>query len=210
MSLPEPVASEPPNRRRDGPYRHLADLEWEERPFETGSQYHASTGNLCGLLMTHTAGRPRTLVLGVKGLKAVIAVVFIAHPRAIEAWVGPTANQPGGHVLLRAFGVHDLSLAIGAIRAGSAVERRRWLVAGGTCDLLDAAATVATARTRRRGLGPMAMITGTWAALSGIACLASRSRNRSRTTKDTARTLRTTSAQNVPLQLALANGTRDA
>ena len=114
----------------------------------------------------------RSFVLGVNGLKAAIAVVFIVRPSVIEAWVGPTANDPGGRVLLRAFGIRDLFLAIGAMRARNALERRRWLIAGGACDLLDAVTTLTTTREARERMGSMTAVTTAWAALSGIVCLA--------------------------------------
>lgn len=117
-------------------------------------------------------GRHRRVLLGVNGLKAVIALVFIARPSAIEAWVGQTAHDPGGGVLLRAFGVRDLALAVGALRATDPVDRRRWLVAGGACDLVDAAVTIAAARRSPERMGAMATMTSAWAGASGVACLA--------------------------------------
>ena len=73
----------------------------------------------------------RRAVVALNGLKAAIAIVFIVHPNVLEAWVGPIANTPGGRVLLRAFGIRDLSLALGAIAAHDSRSRRRWLAAGG-------------------------------------------------------------------------------
>lgn len=122
--------------------------------------------------MSHRGANMRKSVLGVNGLKASIAVVFLAYPRAIDAWVGPTASAPGGRVLLRAFGIRDLALAVGAMTAHDTGARRRWLIAGGASDLVDAAATLATARRSRDGLGRLATLTAAWAAASGIACIA--------------------------------------
>src|SRR5262245_58361723 len=99
--------------------------------------------------MNGNASRHRKLVLGVNGLKAVIAVAFIVQPKAIDAWVGPTAHAGGGRVLLRAFGIRDLALALGALSAPDGRARQRWLVAGGVADLVDALATVSTARRSR-------------------------------------------------------------
>src|SRR5689334_19655069 len=87
-------------------------------------------------------------VLAVNGLKAAIAIVFLAYPSAMDAWVGTTARSPGGRVLLRSFGARDLALALGAMTAHDAHARRRWLVAGAGSDLVDAAATLASARAR--------------------------------------------------------------
>ncbi len=106
------------------------------------------------------------------GLKAAIAFVFIVYPKAIDAWVGPTATSPGGRVLLRAFGIRDLSLALEAITAPDSRARRRWLAAGGVCDLVDAAATVVGSRRANHELGRLARLTSAWAGASGIACLA--------------------------------------
>jgi hypothetical protein len=114
----------------------------------------------------------RTSVLGVNGLKASIAVVFLVYPKAMDVWVGPTADAAGGRVLLRAFGARDLALALGAMTAHDARTRRRWLMAGGASDLVDAAATLATAPRSRHELGQLTTLTAAWAAASGIACLA--------------------------------------
>ena len=114
----------------------------------------------------------RKSVLGVNGLKASIAVVFLAYPKALDAWVGPTAEAAGGQVLLRAFGARDLALAIGAMTAHDARTRRHWLIAGGASDLVDAAATFTTARRSRHQLGQLTTVTAAWAAASGAVCLA--------------------------------------
>jgi hypothetical protein len=117
-----------------------------------------------------TTSRPS--VLGVNGLKASIAIVFLAYPRAMVAWVGPTADAAGGQVLLRAFGIRDLTLALGAITARGALARRRWLIAGGVSDIVDAVVTLTTARRSSQELGELTTLTAVWAAGSGIACLA--------------------------------------
>ena len=75
-------------------------------------------------------------------------------------------------MLLRAFGIRDLALAIGAMTSPDAQTRRHWLIAGGVSDLVDAGATLATARHSRQELGRLTTLTAAWAATSGIACLA--------------------------------------
>jgi len=113
----------------------------------------------------------RSGVLAINGLKAAIAIVFLVHPSAMDAWIGPTAQAHGGRVLLRSFGARDLALALGAMTARDVRARRCWLVAGAASDLVDSAATLAAARRARQELGPLSTLTAAWAAASGVSCL---------------------------------------
>ncbi|HEX2162291.1 MAG TPA: hypothetical protein VHF88_10785 [Thermoleophilaceae bacterium] len=95
---------------------------------------------------------------------------LLASPGRLGAlWLGGAAANPGTQLAIRALGVRDLVLGVGALSAlGDERRLRRWIGAGAVCDLTDAAgamATPATALPDGAREGTVAM--GAGAALAG-------------------------------------------
>ncbi|CAB4857067.1 unannotated protein [freshwater metagenome] len=102
------------------------------------------------------------------------AALVVAPSSAGGSWIGSPARQSGGRVALRALGVRDLMLGLGALRAarrGDAAEVIAWSLGLAACDLVDGIATAAAAEELPGRGGPvMAMAFG--AAAAGVAIAA--------------------------------------
>lgn len=60
-------------------------------------------------------------------------------------WIGREARRPAVQLALRALGVRDAALGVGALLTSNDPARQRiWLAAGAISDLVDMAATLAT------------------------------------------------------------------
>jgi hypothetical protein len=88
-------------------------------------------------------------VVAVAAGRVALGVAALARPAALgRPWVGPVADEPGGHVLARALGARDLALGLGALnaarQAGTAPQAAAaWYAAAALADALDTAVTVA-------------------------------------------------------------------
>lgn len=94
------------------------------------------------------------------------ALVVLPGP-AGAGWIGPSAHEPATKVALRALGVRDAVLGIGALQAISqGTPVRPWVQAGVLSDVVDLAASVLAVRAigLRRTL-TVAVVAGTAAAL---------------------------------------------
>ncbi len=103
------------------------------------------------------------------------AALVVAPGPAGAPWIGEPAHSAGGQVALRALGIRDAVLGLGAMRAarrGDATAAASWATALAVCDVVDGVATCAARRTLpSRGVPVMALAFG--AAAAGL-LLASR------------------------------------
>lgn len=76
-------------------------------------------------------------------------VALMAAPGRLGAvWLGGTAASPATQLAIRALGVRDFALGVGALSAlGDERRLRRWIAAGAACDLVDATGAIATPST---------------------------------------------------------------
>src|SRR3954452_10494067 len=88
-------------------------------------------------------------IAGLAGLRAVVGVSAWAAPDLSSRLFGldPDAN-PQASYLGRLFGVRDLVLGVGTLRA-EPPARKLWLQAGIACDLADAAPACSASATAR-------------------------------------------------------------
>lgn len=97
------------------------------------------------------------------GRVAIGAALVLAPGRAGAGWIGPSSQDPTVKVALRALGVRDAAIGIGAYQAlGEGSPAGRWIRAGVLSDTVDAAATVAAFRHlgARRALPVLAIAAG--------------------------------------------------
>jgi hypothetical protein len=78
-------------------------------------------------------------------------------------WIGSHAQQPTAQLALRALGVRDAALGIGALITADDPDRQRpWLAAGAISDLVDGVATLAAGaaipRRSREGVAAFAAV----------------------------------------------------
>ncbi len=92
---------------------------------------------------------PRLAMQVLHGGRVALGTALVAVPEAAGGpWVGEPAATPGGQVALRALGVRDAVLGLGALNAarrGSAGEAAAWSLALAACDVVDGVATAKAA-----------------------------------------------------------------
>ena len=115
---------------------------------------------------------PRTAMQLLNGGRVVIGAALTVLPvTAGEGWIGAAARTGGGQVALRALGVRDLVLGLGAVHAARSRDARSaatWSLALAACDTVDFVATgAARAELPNRGVPVMAIAFG--AAAAGVA-----------------------------------------
>lgn len=109
-------------------------------------------------------------VLGIGRLA--IGAGLIAKPDAVtEGWVGRDGSTPGGRILARGLGIRDAVVGAATLATAADPGRRAPVLAAGViCDLVDAAATGATAelpaskRLPTLAVAGGAALLGAWAA----------------------------------------------
>ena len=119
-----------------------------------------------------------TATVAVFGLRIAYGVALVAAPeRLARRWLGPAAATPPTQVPLRALGVREVILHVGALEAAlNDRPVRPWLAASAAGDLSDIVATLVA----RRGLpggapAATAIVAGASAALSaGLAAITPR------------------------------------
>ena len=107
--------------------------------------------------------------------RVVIGGALVAAPvAAAEPWIGDAAHTPGGQVAVRALGIRDAVLGVGALAAatrGDAATAARWAAALAVCDVVDGLATIgARSELPSRGVPVTAIALG--AAATGFAVAA--------------------------------------
>jgi hypothetical protein len=86
------------------------------------------------------------------GRTAVGAVFVLAPGIAGAGWAGDLAKQPAVKVVLRAFGIRDLVIGLGTLRAlDRGEDLRPWVQYGLASDVVDAAATTVGFRHLPKG-----------------------------------------------------------
>ncbi len=106
---------------------------------------------------------PKTIAQGVAAGRVAFGVAMLAVPgRIASSWVGPRADNPSGHVIVRGFGARDVALGVGALAALQRGEGvRPWLIAATAGDLSDMVATAVGGRELpRNGLIGTAVLAG--------------------------------------------------
>lgn len=91
----------------------------------------------------------RTIARGVAGGRVAFGLLMLLAPRVMTRRTGSKQDPPAPYVWwLRAFGIRDLVLGAGALRAlGEGDEAARpWVQAGAAADTLDAATAVVFGR----------------------------------------------------------------
>ncbi len=111
----------------------------------------------------------------VQGGRVLIGSALVAAPAATGApWIGEPAHTAGGQVAVRALGIRDAVLGLGALHAarrGDAGTAATWALALAACDIVDGVATgAASAELPSRGVPVMGLAFG--AAAAGIAIAA--------------------------------------
>ncbi len=86
----------------------------------------------------------RTTAMLIAGGRVAFGIALLARPAAIgRTWIGPDAESPGGRAAVRAVGVRDLILGLGAlVAAGRAAPVRGWVEAGAAADIGDVLITL--------------------------------------------------------------------
>jgi len=100
--------------------------------------------------------------------------LMVLPSRMGTSWIGPDAERPPVHVVIRGLGARDVALAAGTILAAlNGSPLRPWLVGSFGCDISDVTATLAVGGSlpRRARLGTVAL--GGASAAAGAALAAS-------------------------------------
>ena len=84
------------------------------------------------------------VVIAFAGLRVAYALGLLVAPgRVANAWIGSSAEDPGGAVALRGLGARDLVLSLGAAGAAwTGADARPWLAALATSDAVDLTSTL--------------------------------------------------------------------
>jgi hypothetical protein len=73
----------------------------------------------------------------------VVGAALCVAPDLAGPWIGPEARGRGPRVIVRAMGIRDAALGLGALTSsGDGAQLRRWLIAGSLSDAGDFAATL--------------------------------------------------------------------
>lgn len=91
-------------------------------------------------------------------------------PEKIGAtWIGEAANEPSNRTILRAMGLRDIALGLGATEAALRDESGPWLAVALLADLGDVTATLLSAgRIPRSGVITTTALAGSAAVAAGI------------------------------------------
>lgn len=91
-------------------------------------------------------------------------------PEKIGAtWIGDSANEPGARTILRAMGLRDIALGIGATEAALRDESGPWLAVALLADIGDVTATLLSAgRIPRSGVITTTALAGSAAVAAGV------------------------------------------
>jgi hypothetical protein len=115
----------------------------------------------------------RKLTVAFAAGRGLFGAALIAAPARLgTSWVGPDAERPPVHALIRGLGARDVALAAGTILAAArGAPLRPWLVPTAGCDIADLGATLAAggAVPRRARLGTVALAGATAAAGAALA-----------------------------------------
>ena len=105
------------------------------------------------------------------GLRIVYGAALVAAPTRLSArWLGPAAKAPPTQIPLRALGMRELVLHIGAFAAARrGAPIRPWLVGSLAGDLTDIAATIAGRGDLPSGAAGLTVLAGGSTALAGAA-----------------------------------------
>ena len=112
----------------------------------------------------------RQVLRSLAALRVVIGAVLILMPRAAgRRFIGPVAEDRAAMMIVRGFGVRDLALGLGTLRALDRDESvAEWARLSALCDAGDAAAAVLGVG----GIGPTraltAVVSATGAAALGV------------------------------------------
>ena len=115
----------------------------------------------------------RAMQLLEAGRVAIGGALVIAPVAAAEPWIGEAAHTPGGQVAVRALGIRDAVLGLGALAAasrGDAKTAATWAAALAVCDVVDGVATVSAGpQLPSRGIAVTGIALGAAAAGFAIA-----------------------------------------